>query len=376
MNEETSLVPYGDGQDVTIIDAEALQITQRRAYDERLAIAGLVADTLAESEVFETYHTQQCSENTRRRQKDDLACFSAFLLDRYHFERSASDLYADAEAWRGISHGIVRGFLEWMTEQGYAAGTINGRLFTVRKDCQLAGPTPAGAGVLTASQVEAILTVRGRSAKVQGHVDENREQRGLPQRRGRKKAQAVDITTHQALTLKKATVGTTRNKQELSAADSLKIGLMVEHAFRVSEVVALKLGHFNLNEGTVTFYRPKTRTEEKHRLHTFTRRAAESYLALCLSQGRSAGPLFIGYKGQRISTRAINERVALLGKAIGVEGRLSPHDLRHFWTWDAFRNGNQLDRIVSGGGWTNPLMALRYAKRATIANEGIEISEE
>ncbi len=372
----THLVPYDDNQDVTIIDAEAIQIVQRRAYDERLAIAGLVADTLAESDVFATYHTHQCSENTRHRQKDDLTCFSAFLLDRYHLERSASDLYADAEAWRGISHGIVRGFLEWMTEQGYASGTINGRLFTVRKYCKLAGPAPAGAGVLTAEQLDAILTVRGRNGKVQGNVDEDREQRGIPQRRGRKKARAVDITTHQALTLKKATVGTNRNKQELSAADALKIGLMVEHAFRVSEVVALNLEHFNLNEGTVTFYRPKTRTEEKHRLHTFTRRAAESHIALCLSEGRSSGPLFIGYKGKRISTRAINERVALLGKAIGVEGRLSPHDLRHFWTWDAFRNGNQLDRIVSGGGWTNPLMALRYAKRATIANEGIEISEE
>lgn len=376
MEENISLIPL-PGQEVTIIDATDVTIIQCRDYDDALAMAGMVADRSSECEVFDRYHTEKCSQNTINRHKDDLASFSTFLAQyRVPVVRTVEDLYCDAYAWRGMSHGVVRGFVTWMTEQGYAPGTMNGRLFTIRKYCKLAGPAPEGAGVLSASQLDAILTVKGRNAKEQSNIDKDRERQGIPQRRGHKKAAPLDITTHQALTLKKTSGKQARMQKELTSADALKLGLMIEHAFRVSEVVALDLENFNLNEGTVTFWRPKTHTEEKHELQDFTRRAAESYFLLCKQEGRTSGPLFLGYKEKRLTTRAINERVALLGRSIGIEGRLSPHDLRHFWTWDAFRNGNQLDLIVSGGGWTNPLMAMRYAKRQGIANKGIKISHE
>ncbi len=377
MEENKALILYHDQQEVTVVDENAIQIVQSRDYGEALALASQVADQAVESEVFARYHTEQCSENTRHRHQDDLACFSAFLAQLHPpVLIAAQSLYVDADAWAGISHGLVRRFVDWMTEQGYATGTMNGRLFTVRRYCKLAGPAPDGANVLSRAQLDAILTVKGRNAKERDNVDKDRELHGVDQRRGHKKARPIDITTHQALTLKKTTTGKARMQKELTAADALKMGLMIEHAFRVSEVAALNLDNFHLNEGTVSFYRPKTRSEETHELHTFTRRAAESYLALCHAQGRISGPLFLGYKGKRLTTRAINERVALLGASVGVQGRLSPHDLRHFWTWDAFRNGNQLDQIVSGGGWTNPLMALTYAKRRGIANKNIKISEE
>lgn len=376
MEENKSLIPL-PAQDVTVINDADVTIIQGRDYDTTLALASMVADRASELDVFASYHIAKCSENTRHRHKDDLACFSAFLAQyRVPVMRSAEDLYHDAYAWAGISHGVVRDFVAWMTEQGYAAGTINGRLFTVRKYCQLAGPAPHGANVLSKEQVDTILTVKGRNPRESSNVDKERSARGVSLRRGNKKAASLDITTNQALTLKKVKPLSARKQQELSSADALKLGLMIEHAFRVSEVVALNIEQFNMNEGTVIFYRPKTDERETHQLHTSTRRAAESYLAYCKEQGRISGPLFIGYKGQRLTTRAVNERVALMGRSIGIQGRLSPHDLRHFWTWDAFRNGNQLDQIVSGGGWKSPAMAMRYAKRRTIANAGIKISEE
>lgn len=376
MEENTALVPYGDQQEMTTIEVTDIEIVRLREYDQSLALASMHADQSVESDVFKKYHDEDCKENTLARHRNDLRCFSDFLLNRYQVERSADALYTDAYAWSGISYGIVREFVNWMTEQEFAAGTINGRLFTVRKYCQLAGPAPIGVGVLTQRQLQDILTVHGRDADQIANADAIREKRGLKSRKGKKKAVSIDITTNQALTLKKTTLGKARKREELTAADALKMGLMIEHAFRVSEVVGLNLESFNLNEGTVTFYRPKTRKEEKHELHEFTRRSAESYLQYCQQEGRTTGPLFIGYKGKRITTRAINERVALLGQSIGVQGRLSPHDLRHFWTWDVFRKGNQLDQIISGGGWTNPLMPLRYAKRQDVANKGIKISEE
>jgi hypothetical protein len=50
--------------------------------------------------------------------------------------------------------------------------------------------------------------------------------------------------------------------------------------------------------------------------------------------------------------------------------------LRHFWTFDAFRNGTPIDQVKSGGGWKSDGMVLRYAKRAGIANAGVKITEE
>jgi len=54
---------------------------------------------------------------------------------------------------------------------------------------------------------------------------------------------------------------------------------------------------------------------------------------------------------------------------------LSPHDLRHYWTYDALGNGTPINRVQSGGNWKSPVMVLRYAKRRGITNEGVLITE-
>ena len=64
----------------------------------------------------------------------------------------------------------------------------------------------------------------------------------------------------------------------------------------------------------------------------------------------------------------------LLGEQLGID-HLSPHDLRHYWTYDALSNGTPVDRVQSGGNWKSPAMVLKYAKRGGIANEGVIITE-
>ena len=73
-----------------------------------------------------------------------------------------------------------------------------------------------------------------------------------------------------------------------------------------------------------------------------------------------------------MSERAITQRVADLGKAVGIEG-LSAHDCRHYWATSAARNGTAIDRLMQGGGWTSAAMPLRYIEAAAIANEGVII---
>ena len=44
----------------------------------------------------------------------------------------ATGLYDNSQAWRGITWGMVEAFKAWPLQQGYAIGSINGRLSTVR----------------------------------------------------------------------------------------------------------------------------------------------------------------------------------------------------------------------------------------------------
>ena len=99
--------------------------------------------------------------------------------------------------------------------------------------------------------------------------------------------------------------------------------------------------------------------------------AAEKYLPLV----DPAGPLFYGYEGKRITRQGIYKRVRELGELAGIE-RLSPHDLRHYWTKDAFLRGNSLSAIQRYGGWDSGHMPLRYAQEFGIEVTGLRVSTE
>lgn len=311
---------------------------------------------------------------------NDLESFSTYLANA-GIQRSAEDLYNDAEAWHGMQHGILRGFVRWLSDAGYSTGTINVRLATIRQYCKLAGPEPEGANVINADDLAAILTVKGYNDKKARNLDQDRETNGVATRRGHKKAQATQLSTGQALQLKKTT---TRPEKPLSrqhdhliaARDALLVGLLIEHALRCSEVVLLDIEDIDLVAGTVKIYRPKTNDHNTHRMKLHTRLAAEAYQTqLQQIEGRTTGPLFTGYGQARISTRTVNARIATLGQLLGVK-KLSPHDLRHFWAFDAFRNGTPIDRVQAGGGWKTVEMPMRYARRSGIDNEGVNITEE
>ncbi len=147
--------------------------------------------------------------------------------------------------------------------------------------------------------------------------------------------------------------------------------LYIELALRVSEVVGLNIEHFDLEKGTVTIYRGKTDETQVHQLKRHTRLAAEDYLATI---GRKSGPLFLGYRGKHITRYGPYDRVRLLGEQLGID-HLSPHDLRHYWTFDALSNRTPVDRVQSGGNWKSPTMVLKYAKHTGTANEGVIITE-
>lgn len=325
--------------------------------------AGQIANIYARNNVWEVYH-QEITDNTRKRQMNDLASYCTYL-EAMGIKRTAEEMFHNPLAWQGTTYGLLTGYVEWSLQQGYSVGTINVRLATLRKYCILAGPSPEGVDVLDRETLLLIQTVKGMSSKKARNRDREREATRI----STKKAAPTDITIAQALSLKKVVAPHARGTTNRDAA---LMGLLVEHALRCGEIADLNIENVNIHQGTLTFYREKTDQKETHELKKHTLMALETYLA---EEGRKTGPLFMGNKGKRITRRAINARVGRLGKLLGVE-TLSPHDLRHFWAYDALRNGTPFDQVKSGGGWKSDSMVMRYAKRAGIANAGVKITEE
>src|SRR6266700_774424 len=359
--EQSTLVPA---------DATTIVLLPRSRYDDDLARAGLAADHASQTDAFADYHAEQ-TDNTRAAQLDALKCFSTYLAQA-GIQRQAEDLYHDAEAWRGISAGLLKGFRKWLLEQGFAIGTLNHRLSILRQYCRLAN----AADTISDEVLELVLAVKGYGGKTGRNLDSDRTRRSVPTRKSTKKAAPTPVSTAQALRLKNETTRPTRPRRRthdllLEARDALLMGLFIEHAFRVSEVVGLSIEDFDLHKGTVRVYREKTDETQTHKLKKHTLLAASRYLA---ETGATTGPLFLGYQSRRITRYGLYDRVRLLGELRGID-HLSPHDLRHYWTYDALGNGTPVDRVQSGGNWKSPTMVLKYARRTGIANEGVIITE-
>lgn len=324
----------------------------------QLAHAGAIANDHAARNAFRDYLDRKAN-NTIRRQAAGLSLFAEFLSEAVGEPASAGDdLQHDPDAWLGITWGIVEAFVRWMLQQGYAVGSVNVRLSTIKTYAGLA----AKAGTIGAEELAMIRNVSGYSRKEAKRINERREQTRV----GEKKAGAVSITDDQTQVLKEQP-NTAQGRR-----DRLLMCLLLDHGLRVSEVAGLEVGHFDLKEGRLQFYRPKVDKEQTHKLTADTLRAAHSYfdrdapaIGPVLRSSRKDGTL----TNVGMSTRAITERVRVLGEQVGIEG-LSAHDCRHYWATYWAEKVDVL-RLQEAGGWTSLAMPRRYVEEAKIANEGM-----
>lgn len=281
---------------------------------------------------------------TIRRQKTDLLTFAAFLES---IGAAPGDFFNDLAAWGEITSDLLETFIDWQKRQGYAIGTINVRLATVKAYCHLA----AGAGILDPSIHTSIQGVKGIPRRQARNIDAGR----AITRRGEKKAQAVDIPLELLPALKHPATGF------LAKRDALLMCLLLDHGLRVGEVVILKRNQINLRSRLLTFYRPKVDEPQTDRLTTDTLAAARAYLPTLPARQESLFDLAI---------ISVQERVRTLGELAGIAG-LSPHDCRHSWATRAAAHGTPLERLKQAGGWSNLQTPLIYIKNAEIANEGV-----
>jgi len=334
-----------------------------------LALAGRLANGAAARGLFAEYRERK-AENTRRRHDNTLALLARCLGDPQPTGAgipgapSGPDLARDPAAWAGLTWGLVALFVRWLLAAGYAIGTVNGQLSTVKAYARLA----MQAGALDRGEYGAILAVKGYRHNEGKHVDELR----AVTRTGAKKAEPVPMTPAQAAELRK------QPDTPQGRRDALMLALLLDHGLRVGELAGLQVTDLDLTAGELRFYRPKVDKLQTHKLTTDARRAARAYSEA--GDAPAMGPLLRASQkggaltGAGMTERAITERVRTLGAAVGLAG-LSAHDLRHYWATRAARNGTPIDRLQDAGGWSSPAMPLRYVEAAKIANQGVMLGD-
>lgn len=353
-----------------------------------LALAGHIADRVAANRVFAAFQGRKAP-HTRRRHQADLALFRRFLADA---GVATGDLYAEPSAWQGVSWGLVAGFIEWQLKQGFAIGSVNVHLYTVKAYARLA----LQAGTLDHAAYGAIRAVRGLSHREGINIDLERPQT----RSGRKKAAAVSINAAAARALKQQPTDSPQGRR-----DALLLCLLLDHGLRVGEIAALRVEHISLVDGTLRFYRPKVDVTQTHVLTPDTLRAALLYIN---NDAPPSGLLFPGSRKNRalsqkkmkggkpkatqsvtdmeaeasgtlpvengMTAGAITKRVRVLGVELGFSN-LSPHDCRHSWASSATRGGTDIKSLQDAGGWKSPAMPLRYVESAAVANAGVKLAD-
>lgn len=299
---------------------------------------GAAANQAAAQQLFTRYRSR-LAEETRRRHDADLRCFAGFLAS---CQIVTGDLASEPASWSGLTWGLVEAFVVWQQQQGYAVGSINVRLSTVKAYARLA----MQAGALSHEAYGAIRAVRGFRGAEGRRMDAQRS----TTRTGHKKATPTTVSREQL--------------GQLKATDDPRLQLLLcllfDHGLRVGEIALLERHHFDIDRGLLCFYRPKVDKTQHLRLSAATQAAAQRYVPSVPS-----GRLFPG-------TRQIRRLIAAAGEELGIAD-LSPHDGRHSWATRALQAGSPLKAVQDAGGWASPAMPLRYAESAAIANEGVRL---
>lgn len=327
-----------------------------------LDLAGIAANRKASRTVILDYRSRKAP-NTIRRQDADLDLFAEYLQSA---GVPLADFASDPQAWRGITWGLVDGFVKWQLLKGYAVESVGVRLSTVKTYAKLA----MQAGQLEPSEYAMIRTVSAYSHKEGKRIDDRRRKENIPVRVSPKKTEPVPLTPDKAAML------LNQANTPLGRRDRLLLCLMIEHGLRVGEVEGLKVEAFDLAGGMFTFYRQKVDKTQTHKMTDNTLLAARAYLRQdapksgCVwRRGSTKGTNELA--GPGLTVRAIAARVQFLGRLIG-ESNLSPHDLRHYWATQASRNGTAIKDLQDAGGWNSPAMPLHYIQSAEIANAGVK----
>jgi len=209
----------------------------------------------------------------------------------------------------------LRGYVAALHEAGYARTSISRRLASLRSFFRFA-------------QREGL--VQGNPAKP---LRNPRRERKLPH----------FLTTQQIATLLAAPQATL-----LGIRDRAILETMYSAGLRVSELVGLNDGDLHLAEGVVRV-RGKGRRERLSPLGSYAVKALRRWLsrrplADNERQGASA-PVFVNKFGRRLTSRSVARMLEKYLAETGLDGRTSPHTLRHSFATHLLDNGADIRSV-------------------------------
>jgi integrase/recombinase XerC len=198
-----------------------------------------------------------------------------------------------------VSTRLLRSFLAWLHEQGYARTTISRRIAAVRSWCRFL----CRQGTLQKNPADGL-----RGPKLD---------RKLPH------------------FLSKADVDrllAAPGDSGLGLRDRAILETLYSAGLRVSELVGLELGDVDLGDG-IAVIRGKGRRERLALLGDAARRAIQPWLetrtALLDGIGRRSEAVFLNKNATRLSTRSVGRLLIKYLKQTGLDPRTTPHTLRH-----------------------------------------------
>ncbi len=234
---------------------------------------------------------KNASEHTIKSYREDLTQAIEFLRTR---------LGTSSPRPEQLSTRLLRAFLAWLHEQGYAKTTIARRLAAVRSWCRFL----CRQGVLTTNP----------STGLRGP----RQDRKLPHF-----VEKQDMTK-----LLECPLGET----PLAVRDRALLETIYSAGLRVSELTALNLDDLDLGDGLATV-RGKGKRERLAMLGPPAVEAIQAWLLVRgqVAQGRGAQQqaLFINKNGTRLSSRSVGRLLEKYLAQIGLDPKTSPHTLRH-----------------------------------------------
>ncbi|HMK43889.1 MAG TPA: tyrosine recombinase XerC [Dissulfurispiraceae bacterium] len=136
----------------------------------------------------------------------------------------------------------------------------------------------------------------------------------------------------------------------LPVRDRALLELLYSSGLRVSEVAGLDVDDLNIREGMVKV-EGKGRKERMVPVGGKAREALKTYLIerLLFRKKKSASPsdaaLFLNKSGARLTDRQIRRIVVKHARAIGIEGQIGPHTLRHTFATHLLTGGADLRTI-------------------------------